>query len=32
MGLLYFIIVVREVAYGPEAESEEPELTEGQTT
>ena len=31
MGLLYFILVVREVGHGPEAESDEPELTEGQT-
>jgi cytochrome d ubiquinol oxidase subunit I len=31
MGLLYILLMVREVAHGPEAESEEPELTEGQT-
>jgi len=31
MGLLYILIMVREVAHGPEAESEEPDLTEGQT-
>jgi cytochrome d ubiquinol oxidase subunit I len=31
MGLLYFVLMVREVAHGPEAESEEPELTGGQT-
>jgi cytochrome d ubiquinol oxidase subunit I len=31
MGLLYILIMVREVAHGPEAESEEPELTEGQS-
>ena len=31
MGLLYILVMVREVAHGPEAESEEPELTEGQT-
>jgi hypothetical protein len=31
MGLLYILIMVREVAHGPEAKSEEPELTEGQT-
>ena len=31
MGLLYILLMVREVAHGPEAESEEPELAEGQT-
>ena len=31
MGLLYILLMVREVAHGPEAESEEPELTEGQS-
>jgi cytochrome d ubiquinol oxidase subunit I len=31
MGLLYILLIVREVAHGPEAELEEPELTEGQT-
>ena len=31
MGLLYILLMVREVAHGPEAEAEEPELTEGQT-
>jgi cytochrome bd ubiquinol oxidase subunit I len=31
MGLLYFVLMVREVAHGPEAESDEPQLTEGQT-
>ena len=30
MGLLYFVLMVREVAHGPEAESDEPQLTEGQ--
>ncbi len=30
-GLLYFVLMVREVGHGPEEESEEPELTEGQT-
>lgn len=31
MGLLYFVLMVREVAHGPEAESDEPQLTEDQT-
>jgi len=31
MGLLYILLMVREVAHGPEAESDEPQLTEGQT-
>ena len=31
MGLLYILLMVREVAHGPETESEEPVLTEGQT-
>lgn len=32
MGLLYILLMVREVAHGPEAGSEEPELAERQTT
>jgi cytochrome bd ubiquinol oxidase subunit I len=31
MGLLYILLIVREVDHGPEVEVEEPELTEGQT-
>ena len=31
MGLLYILLMVREVAHGPEDESEKPELAEGQT-
>ena len=31
MGMLYIVLMVREVAHGPEAEEEAPEVTEGQT-
>jgi cytochrome d ubiquinol oxidase subunit I len=31
MGILYILLMVREVGHGPEAESDEPQLTEGQT-